>query len=87
MKSLAYDRFDWCDGISYSYISFCAKSASITLVDFSVDFVSLKKYSQHKSKVKLEIIWADSQFISKSNKYDITILVVRNFHGNSSLVS
>ena len=40
--SFAYDRFDWRDGIRYSYISFCAKSASISLVDFSVDIVVSK---------------------------------------------
>ena len=32
----AYDR--------YSYMSFCAKSASISMVDISVDIVASKKY-------------------------------------------
>ena len=32
------------DGIRYSYISFCAKLASISLVDFSADVVASKKY-------------------------------------------
>ena len=40
----AYDRFNWRDGIRYSYMSFCAKSASISLVDFSVDIVASKTY-------------------------------------------
>ena len=42
--SFAYHRFNCRDGIRYSYISFCAKSASISLVDFSVDIVVSKPY-------------------------------------------
>ena len=41
--SFAYDRFNWSDGIRYSYFSFWATSASISLVDFSVDIVVSKK--------------------------------------------
>ena len=42
--SFAYDRFNLRDGIRYSCMSFCAKSASISLVDFSMDIVASKKY-------------------------------------------
>ena len=42
--SFAYDRFNCRDGIRYSYISFCAKSASISLADVSVDIVVSKTY-------------------------------------------
>ena len=42
--SFTYDRLNWRDGIRYSYISFCAKSASISLVEFSVDIVVSEKY-------------------------------------------
>ena len=41
--SFAYDRFNWRDGIRYSYMSFCAKSESISMVDFS-DIVASKQY-------------------------------------------
>ena len=34
--------------IRYSYISFFAKSASISLVDFSVDIVASEKYFRQK---------------------------------------
>ena len=40
--SLAFDGFNWRDGIRYNHISFCAKSASISMVDFSVDIVAQK---------------------------------------------
>ena len=53
--SFAYDRFNWCDGIRYSYITFCAKSASILLVDFSLDIVASKIFSV---KVELKFICA-----------------------------
>ena len=42
--SFAYDMFNWRDGIRYSYISFSAKSASISMVDFSVDIVASKQF-------------------------------------------
>ena len=42
--SFAYDRFNWRDEIRYSFMSFCAKSSSISLVYFSVDIVASKKY-------------------------------------------
>ena len=42
--SFSYDRFDWRDRIRYSNISFWAKSASISLVDFSVDIVVSETY-------------------------------------------
>ena len=42
--SFAYERFNWYDGIRYSYISSCAKSVSISPVDFSVDIIASKKY-------------------------------------------
>ena len=32
------------DGIRYSYISFCAKSASISLIDFAVEIVTSQEY-------------------------------------------
>ena len=38
--SYAYDWSNWRDGIRYSYMSFSAKSASISLVDFSVDIAA-----------------------------------------------
>ena len=56
--SVAYDRFNWYDGIRYSYISFCAKSASISLVDFSMDIVASKKSFLQKLKVELNFISA-----------------------------
>ena len=46
--SFAYDRFNLRDGIRYSCMSFCSKSASISLVDFSVDIVAAKKISAVK---------------------------------------
>ena len=46
--SLAYDWFHWRDGIRYSYFSFSAKSASNSLVDFSVNMVASKKYVKVK---------------------------------------
>ena len=42
--SFAFDRFNWHDGIRYSYMSFCAKSELISMVDFSVDIVASKQY-------------------------------------------
>ena len=56
--SFAYDMFNWYDGIRYSYISFCAKSASISLVDFSMDIVAWKKSFRQKLKVELKFISA-----------------------------
>ena len=41
--SIANDAFNLRDGIRYSYISFCTKSVSISLVNFSVDIVAAKK--------------------------------------------
>ena len=86
MYYFAYDRFNWRDGIRYSYISFCAKSASISLVDFSVDMVASKKYFQQKIKVELKFIWAEFHYFTTFNEYCITISV-RIFHGNRSLTS
>ena len=42
----AYDRLNWRDGIRYSYMSFCAKSASVSMVDISVDIVASEQYFQ-----------------------------------------
>ena len=56
--SFAYDMFNWYDGIRYSYISFCAKSASISLVVFSMDIVGWKKSFRQKLKVELKLISA-----------------------------
>ena len=56
--SFAYDMFNWYDGIRYSYISFCAKSASISLVDFSMDIVAWKKSFRQMLKVELKFISA-----------------------------
>ena len=44
--SFAYDLFNWRDGIRYSYMLFCAKPASISVVDFTVDIVASKQYYQ-----------------------------------------
>ena len=54
----AYYRFNWYDGIRYSYISFCAKSASISLVDFSMDIVASKKKFLQKVNIELKFISA-----------------------------
>ena len=56
--SFTYDMFNWYDGIRYSYISFCAKSASISLVDFSMDIVVWKKSFRQKLNVELKFISA-----------------------------
>ena len=82
----AYDRFNWRDGIRYSYISFCAKSASISLVDFSVDIVASKTYFRWKFKTELQFICAKFQIFSTLSKHDIVILVSIS-HGNRSLTS
>ena len=52
VHSFAYDRFNWRDGIWYSYISFSAKSQSISLVDFWVD-ISPKDCLQSLGKVDM----------------------------------
>ena len=61
VHSFAYDRCNWRDGIRYSYISFCAKSASISLVDFSVDIVTSKTNFWLKFQVELKFICAEFQ--------------------------
>ena len=84
--SFACDRFNWRDGIRYSYMSFCAKSASISLVDFSVDIVASKQYFRWKFKVELKFICAEFQHFSTLSKHDIIILVIVS-HGDRSLTS
>ena len=84
--SFAYDRFSWCDGIRYSYILFCAKSASISLVDFSVDIVVSNTCFQWKFKIELKFICAYFQILSTFSKHNIAILVSIS-HGNRSLTS
>ena len=45
VHSFVYERLNWRDRIiRYSYLSFCAKLASISLVAFSVNIVASKKY-------------------------------------------
>ena len=56
--SFVYDRSNWHDGIRYSYISFCARSASVSLVDFSFDIVASKKSFRQKLKVEFKFISA-----------------------------
>ena len=82
----AYDRFNWRDGIRYSYISFCAISASISLVDFSVVIVVSKTYFRQKFQIELKFICAESHIFSTLSKHDIAILVSIS-HGNRSLTS
>ena len=60
--SFAYDGFNWRDGIRYSYISFCAKSASISLVDFSVDIVASKNKSGKSFKSSLSLFVPSFRF-------------------------
>ena len=67
-------------------MSFCAKSASISLVDFSVDIVASKTYLRQKFKVELKFICAEFQIFSTFSKHDITILWNMS-HGNRSLTS
>ena len=76
----------WRDGIRYSYMSFCAKSASISLVDLSMDIVASKKYLRQKFKVELKFIFDEFQNFSAFRKDDIIVLV-SNSHGNRSLTS
>ena len=52
------------DGTRYSYMSFCAKSASISLVDFSVDIVASKTYLRHEFEVELKFISIEFQIFS-----------------------
>ena len=73
-------------GIRYSYISVCAKSASISLVDFSVDIVASKRYFRLKFPVELKFICAEPQIFSTFSKHAIIILE-GIFHGNRSLTS
>ena len=61
--SFACDRFNWRDGIRYNYISFCAISASISLVDFSVDIAASKKYFRLKFQVEFKFICAKFQIV------------------------
>ena len=84
--SFAYDRFNWRDGIRYSYISFCAKSASISLVDFSVDIVMSKTCFGEKLKIELKFICAKFQIFSALGKHD-TVNLVSISHGNRSQTS
>ena len=70
----------------YGNISFCAKSASISLVDFSVDIATSKKYFRWKFKDELKSLCVEFQFFSALNQYNITILVGIS-HGNRSLTS
>ena len=75
--SFAYDRFNWYDGIS---ISFCAKSASISLVDFSMDIVASKKYFRQKLKVELKFISAIFTFDKNMKSCILPILVLFHWH-------
>ena len=84
--SFAYDRFNLRDGIRNSYISFWAKSASISLVDFSVDIIAPKNIFSKSLKVELKFICAKFQIFSTFSKHDITILVGVS-QGNRSLTS
>ena len=72
------------DGIMRSYISFCAKSASISLVDISVNIVVSKTYFRQKFQIELEFICAEFHIFSTISKHDIAILVSIS-HGNRSL--
>ena len=76
--SFAYDMFNWYDGIRYSYISFCAKSASISLVDFSMDIVAWKKSFRQKLKVEPKFISAIFTFDKNMKSCILPILVL--FH-------
>ena len=71
-----------CMDNRYSYFSFCAKSASISLVDFSVDIIAFGK----SLKSMLRLFEPILSFFSTFNKYDIAILVTFS-HGNRSLFS
>ena len=53
--------FNWRDGIRYSYNSFSAKSASISLVDFLVDIFASKNIFGKKFPVELKFICAEFQ--------------------------
>ena len=53
--SFACDRFNWRDGIRYSYITFSTKSPSISPVNFSVDIVASKKVFGKKLKSSLSL--------------------------------
>ena len=82
--SFAYDRRD---GIRNSCMSFCAKSASISQVDFSVDIVASKKNIVGKSlKSSLSLFVVRFRFFSTLRKHDITVLVSIS-QGNRSLTS
>ena len=67
-------------------MSFCNKSASISLLDFPVDVMASKKYLRQKFKVELKFICAEFQIFSTLRKHDITVLV-STFHGNRSMTS
>ena len=81
-----YDRFNWRNGIRYSYILFCAKSASISLIVFL--WISLRRNNifgkSFKSSISLFVPGVG--FFSTFSKYDITILLSIS-HGNSSPTS
>ena len=49
-------------GVAELGISFCAKSASISLVDFSVHIVDSKKCFRLKFQVELKFICTEFQF-------------------------
>ena len=57
-------RFNWRDGIGYSSVLFCANSASISLVDLSVDIVAPKKYFRQNFDIEIESICAEFQFFN-----------------------
>ena len=84
--SFAYDMYNWRDGIRYSYMSFCVKSASISMVDFSVDMLRRNNIFGKTFQVELKFICAEFQIFSALSKHDITVLVII-FHGNRSLTS
>ena len=70
-----------------TYISFCAKSVSISQVDFLADIAASKKYFRQKFKVELKFICAEFQFFSTYSEYDIITILVNISHGNGSLAS
>ena len=76
-----------CNYCNYSYMSFCAKSASISMIDFLVDIVASKQYFQVKSfRSSLSLFVPSFRFFSTLSKHDITIFVIIS-HGNRSLTS
>ena len=85
-NSFAYDRFNWHDRIRYSYMPFCAKSASISMVNFLAILLRRNNIFSKKFKVELKFICAEFQIFSTLSKHDITILVIISY-GNRSLTS